>query len=225
MTGLSASLKRRITNDWAAQFPAFSVREPMWLVRRVGPLVQGIYLKRNRGNDAYVPVLHISNLSVSRETLPLSMYTELRTATTLAPDVVRAAGHVERFENLVARLRQQSPLPLEGSISVDAALRAISQCMDAPHRYSPIHLREDILCLLNWCGRTDEARVELDRFERDLRSMRAEAPSSSAYQGVDEWAKWCLRNIFDRVQLEQVVECESKKFELGHISCIGTLTC
>jgi hypothetical protein len=59
MMKLTPALKKTITNDWRALAAQFATYKPMWLARRIGPLVQGICLDRDSSNAAYLPTLHV----------------------------------------------------------------------------------------------------------------------------------------------------------------------
>jgi hypothetical protein len=62
MIKLTPPLKRQITHAWNERFPQMGVFEPMWLMRRIGPVVQGICLNRSSTGTDYIPITHIYDL-------------------------------------------------------------------------------------------------------------------------------------------------------------------
>src|SRR5689334_13255395 len=82
MKKLTAQLVRQITRDWNDLFPQMAVFRPMWLMRRIGPLVQGIVLERSSGGTQYRPILHVHDLSHPFPTVSLSMSQLLRSRRT-----------------------------------------------------------------------------------------------------------------------------------------------
>lgn len=86
---LTAAAKKKITLDWSRLFPELGTYRPLHLLRRVGPLLQGIALERTSGNDLYRPMAHIHCLaqestSVVRQAGELASGRSSRTARSFA---------------------------------------------------------------------------------------------------------------------------------------------
>src|SRR5687767_11517160 len=116
---LSTSIKRQITEDWVKCFPALGIYKPMWLLRRTGPLLQGICLNRDSANDAYRPTFHVHNLAKNLPFVSLTLSAPLRTVKTGTPETIRAAFHKERFVDASDRLRRQTQVPLAGPVHLN----------------------------------------------------------------------------------------------------------
>lgn len=56
---LTQYLQDKITEDWARLLPGLGIYKPMRLLRRVGPMLTGICLDRDSGNEAYRPTFHV----------------------------------------------------------------------------------------------------------------------------------------------------------------------
>lgn len=120
---LSPAIKEQITTDWKAPFPDLGIYKPMWLLRRVGPLVSGICLERDSGNDAYRPTCHVHNLAKESATVSLSLADPLRTVKTGAPETIKAGFHHQWFADAAVRLQRQAQIPLGGPIQLEDLIR------------------------------------------------------------------------------------------------------
>ena len=104
----------------------------MWLLRRVGPLVSGICLERDSGNDAYRPTCHVHNLAKESATVSLSLADPLRTVKTGVPQTIKAAFHQQWFPDAAARLQRQAQIPLGGPIHLEDLIRTYRAHMGQP---------------------------------------------------------------------------------------------
>ncbi|MFD7447168.1 hypothetical protein, partial [Streptomyces sp. NPDC059909] len=93
-----------ITADWAALFPEYTARK-LHLLRRVGPLVQGIFLERVTSGEEYAPVAHVHSLVRDFPVISLDLGTPRQ-------DRVDARRHKDQFRAAAARLEATSSLPL-----------------------------------------------------------------------------------------------------------------
>lgn len=161
---LTSSVKAQITNDWVSLFPSLGVYKPMWLLRRVGPLVAGICLDRDSSNDAYRPTFHVHSLAQPSPTVTLTLAEPLLTAKTGAPETIRAASHKERYAEAAGRFQEQMPIALSAATGLDDVLAAYKRYMTQPLGRYPLRLYEDIVTLLLFLGRTTQAKNSFDEF-------------------------------------------------------------
>lgn len=114
---------RRITADWARAFPSLTTWRPLVLLRRLGPLVQGITLDRSSSGDDYLPVAHVHLLARDwggvSTTLAQHMVTDRGVLMR-----IKVAYHDEEVAEAVQRLRAQSRLPLDRVPTLDEVLAA-----------------------------------------------------------------------------------------------------
>ncbi|MER7279001.1 hypothetical protein ABT369_31640 [Dactylosporangium sp. NPDC000244] len=110
-----------MTADWQSIFPSFDVYRPRWLLRRIGPVMQGILLERTRSADRYRPTSHIHALTRPFPTLTLML---LQCGTD-----IRHARHEQEFRDVAAQLERQTVLPLREPPT-------IPQIVDACHAFA-----------------------------------------------------------------------------------------
>jgi len=179
---LTPAIEKKITQDWAREFPGMGIYKKRWLMRRVGPLLIGICLDRDSHGDQYKPCFHVFFLGCEwdGDEPALTLWSPLRTRRTGASDAVKVRWHEERYRDAVERIEEQALLPLEGDVTLDQVLQAYQEY----HRRMPwgkptlaanVMLMCDVIMLLAWCGRRTEAEQALEEVlatateERDYR--------------------------------------------------------
>lgn len=213
---LTGKLKDRITEDWARLLPGLGIYKPMRLLRRTGPLLSGICLERDSGNEAYRPTFHVHVLAEAFPTVSLTLAHYLLTEKTRAPETIRATFHEQRYAAACARLQRQAPLPLAGSLSCVQVLRAYREYMQTPIGKCSELLYEDMIAILVWCGQLERATASLREFVKDVRSwpahVLADIPS-----GIDGFIQRCRSWIDNPSALRTNVEREVVKLEADHL--------
>lgn len=111
MTRLDPAAARAITRDWAGAFPGFAVWKPLHLLRRLGPVLQGIALDRSMSADDYLPYAHVHALTREFPVVTLTLAAPLRSRAGVARRI-KVADHEREFASAVDGLRGQSPLSL-----------------------------------------------------------------------------------------------------------------
>jgi hypothetical protein len=154
---LTTELKTRITADWSSCFPGLGVYEPMHLLRRVGPLLIGISLERDSGNDSYRPTFHVHNLAKALGHITLTLYQPLLTERTRAPDTIFARWHTEMFWEAAKRLESQAPLPLSGNVLLEEVIEAYRSRLKSDGCQFDNCLFEDMALISTCLERTDTA--------------------------------------------------------------------
>src|SRR5215471_9183446 len=105
--------KRQVTKDWLTQFTGLGQYEPLQLLRRVGPILEGIVLNRTSGNDVYEPTFHVHCLARESSFVTMTLDHRLRSERTGGPDWVTVRQHESKYVEAADRLRRQNPLKLE----------------------------------------------------------------------------------------------------------------
>jgi hypothetical protein len=172
MIKLTPPLKRRITQDWRNLFPEMAVFRPMWLLRRVGPLVQGIALERSSAGTVYLPIIHIHDLSKPFPNVSLSLSQSLRSRRSGSEDPIAVQFHDRLHIEAAHRLASTSLLPLRGDLTVDDVVQAYARyrSMREPTSGLPVSYFESAVRLLAWTGRTEEGLRVLSGYVRELRA-------------------------------------------------------
>src|SRR5689334_8250555 len=109
MTKLDAGAARRITEDWATAFPGFGVYRPLRILRRLGPLVQGVTLERSSSGNDYLPTAHVHALTRSFPVISLTLAERLA-GNSGVEQRIKLSDHESSFAWAVDRLRSQSHL-------------------------------------------------------------------------------------------------------------------
>lgn len=166
---LTSKLKKRYTEDWLQAFPEFEVYRPMWLMKRNGPILVGICLERYASNDAYRPIVHVHNLLRSSGFISLSMSFRLFERIGFGTLQLSTRDHEKKLEMATSKVREQARIPLDEDLSVDALIIAYNEyiCSLEGAIEGPLSYWLDIVCLLIWCGRTDEARRKIIQVESE----------------------------------------------------------
>ena len=126
---VDARTKREVTKEWHDHFPAFDIWKPLVLLRRVGPVLQGITLDiASRQGDQYYPTAHIHVLTSAFPVISL----ELRCV----------PGHTDQGRSLyferehrvaanASELREKCPLPLDAVPRLDQVVAGLRQYVES----------------------------------------------------------------------------------------------
>jgi hypothetical protein len=171
MMKLTPALKKSITKDWGALVPQFKAYKPMWLARRIGPLVQGICLDRNSSNSDYRPTLHVHCLCSPFSFLSLSLEQYSRTVRTNAVRTISVQFHENNYREACERLLATSLLPVNGDWTISqviAAYAAHGRPMGSDP--FPVSLMKDAVSLLAWLNEPEKAHALAARYIAEARS-------------------------------------------------------
>lgn len=132
MTAFDRATMRRITRDWDMQLPGFDVWKPMHLLRRVGPVLQGVALERSRSGDYYFATSHVHALTREFPVISLS----------LGHRVLRSSGQPEQIDaseahlsDVAARLIEQTDHSIrETPPAIDDLIVAYQRAAVTRHR-------------------------------------------------------------------------------------------
>ncbi|MDX2642379.1 hypothetical protein PV341_02130 [Streptomyces sp. PA03-1a] len=133
MTKPGAPTPRRVTADWAAALPGFDAWKPLHLLRRIGPVVQGVCLDRTTSGNAYIPTAHVHALTRDFPVISLMLGQRLEGASG-QPERVLFGNHDGEYPAAVDALREQSLLSLsEEPPSLEQVVRAYLSAASASH--------------------------------------------------------------------------------------------
>lgn len=206
MTKLTEATKREITKDWAACFPSLGVYKPLWLMRRVGPLLEGICLNRDSSNERYQPIFHVHNLAREDSALSFTLAEELRTVRNGTPEKVRVAFHKDHYVDVAKRICAQALLPLEGDLELRSVVAAYRNYTQRPLAKYPVNLYEDLITILLWCGREGEAKEVLANCLGEMEMWPPSVASLQRVGGVEKWEQKCSAWIQNRRTVRATVE-------------------
>lgn len=126
-----AATAKQVTADWARAFDGFDIWRPLRLLRRVGPLVQGITLDRSTSGDAYFPTVHIHALTRPFPVISLTLGQRLASSSEMQ-ESIRFTDHAEAYLDAARRLAGQARLsvdapPTVGEVVTELRASAIAQ--------------------------------------------------------------------------------------------------
>ncbi len=198
MMKLTPQIKRQITRDWSIQLPGLGIYAPMQLLRRCGPLLIGVCLDRDSGNDGYRPTFHVHSLTKEHRGISLTMCRRLLTLRTGAEDRISVIGHVQRHVEAAQRMTQQVLLPLSGPVTLQMVVDAYQAYLQSPSGRWSVHHLEDIITLLVACGRPNEAK----HFLRETATAMASWPAFvvARMEPINSWAEK-MQRLIDRPDL------------------------
>lgn len=198
---LTKAVKQQITADWHRLLPSLGIYKPRWLLRRCGPLLQGVLLERDSTNDSYLPCFHVHNLARAFDSISLTLCSELLTSRTRDPDRIRVRDHVAAHEEACARLVKHLPLPLNGPIAIDEVLTAYQRELLTPCWQYSLEMRGDMVDYLIWCRKFDAAEKVIVRTLEEVSTW-----PSSVMESVGEVDAWHGEQLHRLQQPEIVTE-------------------
>jgi len=214
---LNAQLEEKITEDWARLFPGLGIYQSLWLLRLTGPLLSGICLETDSGNDTYQPLFHVHSLARPFPTVSLTLVEYLKTTRNQAQDSIGVAFHNNRYSEAAERMTGQALLPLAGPISADQALEAYHRYMTKPLSRYPLLLYEDMLAILVWCGQLRKASASLEQFTADVKSWPSTINVLKNVGGVEAWQDRCLRWIENPAIIKDTVKQQITRLDVEHL--------
>lgn len=186
MKKITAAKKKIITNEWAQEFQELNVYKSMWLMRRIGPLLQGICLDRDSTNSNYLPTFHVHNLiGQEGDFISLSLKSVL-VRENGTPQRITEIQHEKEYKNYIQQFKEQVPFGLSGKIKLKQVVKAYQAELSsgrADVKY-PINQWYDLVSLYLWCNKpTDAKRI----FE-------------NAKNNIEQWPENITKYMPDRIQ-------------------------
>lgn len=187
MAKLTNKEQCRITKDWSCEFPTLSIYKPLWLLRRVGPLLIGICLERSSTGDRYNPVYHYHNLLIPRENITLSLAQPLMNKNSKVPEQVVVSAHDDSYKDASRRLSMQHPLLTSQLVTTssvfDEYIEYLTQRKDIAITRYPLGIYLDTFTLAKYFGFDDYANDLLDFICHEV----AFWPKTEFSFNINEW--------------------------------------
>lgn len=217
MNALTTADKRRLTAEWAREFPELAAWRPLRLLRRVGPVVQGLTLDVASGGD-YLPTAHVHALTREFPTISMTLPTVLRTPGG-GQDRIRKDRHTSDVVTKAAmRIRVASPLALDGPISVEELVAAYRKEIAERRRpgwpVSVLEIEDQVLVPAT-LGRTDLVQSGLEF----AGSISADWPQGALerWGRDDDWLSELASAAARRETLEELVETQIATHKLASL--------
>ncbi|WP_405731498.1 hypothetical protein OG607_33755 [Streptomyces sp. NBC_01537] len=218
MTKLSNPVARRITSDWADLFPEFSIWQPLRLLRRIGPVVQGITLDKSTAGDQYYPTVHVHSLAQDFPVISLTLAQRL-----LKPSGVQQPievdRHPEEFRWAAVRLEEQSAFSLRRApelSEIAEALRAFALAAQRGRLPAAVPELRDSVFIPAASGDAEAADESLGLVaELSEKWSKYEAPPG--WTDTREWLDWLRATADDVPGLTSLVDGQIVKHKLSKI--------
>lgn len=213
MMKLDPSSARRITHDWATAFPGFAVYRPLRLLRRLGPLVQGVTLERSTSGNDYLPTAHVHALTRSFPVISLTL-AERMVGNSGVEQRIKVSDHESSFAWAVERLRNQSHLPLDRAPSLDNILSRYrdvilgGQRMGIPSGFIEL---EDLVLVPAVLGMSEDAAKGIE-LAREVSSRWSTSPHG--WPNVSTWIQHLEDDSRNVDVLKSRVSEEAEKHKL-----------
>lgn len=121
-------------------------------------MLTGLYLEENRGNEYYVVIPHVHNLSRPTDSVTLTLSYPLRNNRNTYQDDFTLKSHDRKFPDACKRLYDQTLFPLGEELSLAQILGAYEIYLERKLSFITKSLYVDPVCYLTWCGKIDEAK-------------------------------------------------------------------
>ncbi|NUK01580.1 hypothetical protein HRW23_14795 [Streptomyces lunaelactis] len=207
MTKLKSAEARRITSDWAELFPEMSVWKPLRLLRRIGPVLQGISLERSSSGDQYYPTAHVHSLVQDFPVISISLAHYLNKPASMK-EAVDVSRHADQYRAAASRLEERSTLPLRRRPELGEivhAYRDFAAAVQQGRLPAGIEELEDSILVPAAAGDRALAEESLSRVsEVAQRWSRSEAPMG--WTDTQEWLDSLRARADDPARLMAVVD-------------------
>jgi hypothetical protein len=215
---MSAADKRRITADWQPDLPGFATWRPLRLFRRLGPVVQGVTLDLSSSGNDYLPTAHVHALVRPAKVITMTLPTPLRTDKGVQDRIKLRRHDPSTIAEAAARLRAQSPLPVDRPPTLAELVAAYEQEIAARVRpgvpMAVIEI-EDRVLIPAAVGRTDLVASGLT-LARSVSS--GWPPGSLARWGrSDTWLDDLAATAADPAGLHRTIEDEVATHKLDNL--------
>ncbi|GAA0378043.1 hypothetical protein GCM10009541_20660 [Micromonospora gifhornensis] len=221
MSKVDAVSTKRVTSDWGRAFPGFSQWRPLRLVRRVGPVVQGITLDVSTAGDSYFPTAHVHALTREFPVVTMTMSHRLQGSSGVQ-ESIRFAQHDEVCQDAFRRISVQSPLSLGDPPSIE-------EIVGEYHRFARAQAEdglppavievEDSILIPAVVGRLDLTERGFSLAE-ELSAIWPTSRLPLSWAGRDGWLQGLRRVAGDAKTLQLIVDGQIGKHKLAKVkSC------
>ncbi|MFJ9714128.1 hypothetical protein [Streptomyces sp. NPDC101234] len=207
MSKVDAATVKRVTKDWAALYQGFDVWRPLRLLRRIGPVLQGVTLDRSASGDAYFPTVHIHALTREFPVISLTLGQRLA-ASSGAQEAVKFFSHGEGYSDTARRLAEQARLSLDLPPTIEDVvreLRAFAVSQQAQGGPPAVNEVEDSVLIPAASGSVDTA-MEGIQLAQELLGKWPKSRLPINWTSGDEWLEGLSAKVGNVDSLHAVVD-------------------
>jgi hypothetical protein len=214
---LDGTTPKRVTSDWAGEFTGFDIWRPMRLLRRIGPVLQGITLDLSTSGDEYFPTSHVHALTREFPVVSLTLGWRLLRPSG-QPERLRLSYHESEFRGAAGRLREQSVLSLDECPSLEEIIREYHSSVAKAQQPAVVELEDSVL-LAAVGGRPDLVADGL-RLAGEVAAGWPKSRLPLDWPGAQEWIAGLSSRAQDVDRLSAVVEGQIAKHKLAKVRVV-----
>lgn len=211
---ITATMKKKITNDWKELYPSMGIYKPMWLMNILGPLAVGVLLHIKSDKDRYIPTLHVHNLA---EEFPvISLGIEItdnnKYISTISPE--------GKYKDIATSLNTKAIIPLEGDIDISLIIDNLTKYCDRLPDGPKLEVFKYMLYIARWSGE----EVIISEVEKYIKSKISlfKVDMLERSGGVDVWFNNLKESTQDTKKLretvnQQIIELKLDKLPVRNI--------
>ena len=239
LSKIDAKKMTQISNDWQTQFPTLKRTRKGQFMRRIGPILIIVYLIKKYGVE-YEPCSYIYGL-IKEDQDFISAHIERRPETTHCYAVSwETHTKKQRYIASAEELRANSPIPLEGPVTLSAIIHAYKSEISGDCGSTWVFTIDDIedVCLI--CGYVGRPELGLEMLDwvrpyyEELLEWHINSVKEAKEEGlprseiewrqgkidridIPAWYEKMKHRIQDRDRLINLVEQQLKFFKLENV--------
>ncbi|MFP1888897.1 hypothetical protein ACLED0_09975 [Lonsdalea quercina] len=218
MKALTTTEKKSVLDDWKNALNVYEKYKTLYLIKRNGPVLCGVYLKPVYSGEHYVPVFHThSVLSIFPAVTMCTPYSLLNKKG--VGDSISFKRHKENLQDLVDKFREQCPIAFCGELSFSQLNKLYEDDINTSLIY-PAHTMKNHVLLAFWFGYTEKSHQLLLRYKDIIKSWPDEA--KRRFDGDNAWEE-DVSSQMDIDKLHNTVNKELAKFKLNKLKDHGLL--
>ncbi len=206
--------KKKITEDWASEFPDFTIYKPMHLIRRNGPFLCGLHFATYSSNDSYKVIFHIHSLMTEFPVITLGISTYL-TNKRNAEESITLQWHQNHFKSIAEIIRQKITLLQKSNLK----LEDLSEYIENNMFDWELSAFESLILMHFKFGESEKAFDKLTLYKNKISNW----PEDVKKRINESTWKEDLILLMNNEKLDKTVYSELEKFNLLHIKDYGLI--
>ncbi|ACX89998.1 hypothetical protein Pecwa_4284 [Pectobacterium parmentieri WPP163] len=215
---LTTSDKKIILDDWKNALGVYEEYKMLYLIKRNGPVLCGVYLKSVSHYKYYVPEFHTHSLLSSSPAIVLETSSSLLNHKNVE-DAISFLRHSTKLQELVDKFRDQCPIAFCNELLFSQLNKLYEDDINTSVIY-PAHTMKNHVLLAFWFGYTEKSQQLLLRYKDIIKSWPDEA--KRRFDEDDAWEQ-DVRSQMDFDKLHNTVNDELAKFKLTKLKDYGLL--
>jgi len=212
---ITPAFRKIILRDWHTCIPTLTIRKPMAISRRAGPLLVSIGFDIGSGREYYKPGFCAHNLSSQLDFLAAIIREPLRNIKTQGQSLLTVRAH-EKGDYIEAaeRMKAQSLLPLDKPISLKMIINVYKKYVDADRELT-IDLLQDPALIASWAG---QAKLSAELLDWGYKTLTKWPDVYYKEWGSPEiWYKAMQEKIANPEKLRRIAEEQAIFHKVDHI--------